>query len=36
MMDDGDWRAESPDASRIGTAVEYLVAATASWPVMGS
>ncbi len=26
-MDD-DWRAKSPDASRIGTAVEYLVAAT--------
>jgi hypothetical protein len=25
---DDDWRAKSPDASRIGTAVEYLVAAT--------
>lgn len=28
MKDDGDWRAKSPDASRIGAAVEYLVAAT--------
>jgi hypothetical protein len=26
--DEDDWRATSPDASRIGTAVEYLVAAT--------
>ncbi len=27
MVDD-DWRTKSPDASRTGTAVEYLVAAT--------
>lgn len=28
MAEDGDWRAKSPDASRVGAAVEYLVAAT--------
>jgi hypothetical protein len=28
VEDDDDWRAKSPDASRIGAAVEYLVAAT--------
>jgi hypothetical protein len=28
VEDGDDWRAKSPDASRIGTAVEYLVAAT--------
>jgi hypothetical protein len=35
MVNDDDWRARSPDASLIGTAVEYLVAIAAAaraWP----